>query len=284
MTARFTALASGSAGNACVIDADGFGVLLDFGLGPRTLAGRMADRGLSWRSISVALLTHTAASAICLRRQKPEEAIRHAELGAKYASELHDRFTLAKTEWAWGKILYFQGQRDAAVQKFDSARATFEELDTPYELARLLFDMGVMRDEPEEATLTIRSRIDGTEKDYTIRREKINVASVKGWRRVPGAMPTWDYFIDPQQKIAYLLQTNFTTHSSDEMRRALVDAKAHGSRGLILDMRYNPGGQLVSATEKILVVMLAFCVSLILPNRSSVTELIVLTLERSNLM
>lgn len=59
MAARFTALASGSAGNACLIEADGFGVLLDFGLGPRTLAGRMAARGLSWRDVRVALLTHT---------------------------------------------------------------------------------------------------------------------------------------------------------------------------------------------------------------------------------
>src|SRR5215213_1525601 len=59
MAARFTALASGSAGNACLIEADGFGVLLDFGLGPRTLAGRMAARGLSWRNVAVALLTHT---------------------------------------------------------------------------------------------------------------------------------------------------------------------------------------------------------------------------------
>ncbi|HEX4589374.1 MAG TPA: MBL fold metallo-hydrolase [Gemmataceae bacterium] len=59
MAARFTALASGSAGNSCLIEADGCGVLLDFGLGPRTLASRMAARGLSWKSVSVALLTHT---------------------------------------------------------------------------------------------------------------------------------------------------------------------------------------------------------------------------------
>ena len=59
MAARFTALASGSAGNAFLIEADGFGVLLDFGLGPRMLAGRMAARGLSWRNVGVALLTHT---------------------------------------------------------------------------------------------------------------------------------------------------------------------------------------------------------------------------------
>jgi phosphoribosyl 1,2-cyclic phosphodiesterase len=59
MTLRFTVLASGSAGNACVVDADGFGVLLDAGIGPRVLAGRLAAVGLSWQSIHACLLTHT---------------------------------------------------------------------------------------------------------------------------------------------------------------------------------------------------------------------------------
>ncbi|HVR39557.1 MAG TPA: sigma 54-interacting transcriptional regulator, partial [Thermoanaerobaculia bacterium] len=48
---------------------------------------------------------------------------------------------------------------DVALARLDTARATFEDLDTPYELARLLFDMGIMREEPEEATQTIRSAI-----------------------------------------------------------------------------------------------------------------------------
>jgi phosphoribosyl 1,2-cyclic phosphodiesterase len=34
-------------------------VLIDFGLGPRTLARRMAARGLSWRGVRSVLLTHT---------------------------------------------------------------------------------------------------------------------------------------------------------------------------------------------------------------------------------
>jgi phosphoribosyl 1,2-cyclic phosphodiesterase len=61
MAARLTVLASGSAGNACLIQADGYGVLIDFGLGPRTLAGRLAAYGLSWRHVHAALLTHTHA-------------------------------------------------------------------------------------------------------------------------------------------------------------------------------------------------------------------------------
>lgn len=98
-----------------------------------------------------------------------------------------------------------------------------------------------------EVTLTIRSGADNTEKDYTIRREIINVASVKGWKRVPGG--AWDYFIDPQLKIGYLRLTNFTKHSSQELKDAVSELQKQGARGLILDMRYNPGGLLTAATE-----------------------------------
>jgi len=59
MALRFTVLASGSAGNASVIETDGFGVLLDAGIGPRTLATRLTSAGLSWKSIHACLLTHT---------------------------------------------------------------------------------------------------------------------------------------------------------------------------------------------------------------------------------
>ncbi len=59
MTLRFTVLASGSAGNASLIEVDGLGVLLDGGIGPRTLASRLAAVGRSWDSIHAFLLTHT---------------------------------------------------------------------------------------------------------------------------------------------------------------------------------------------------------------------------------
>jgi phosphoribosyl 1,2-cyclic phosphodiesterase len=59
MGVRFTALASGSSGNAAVLMADGFGVLIDFGLGPRMLAARLAAVGLNWKHVNAAVLTHT---------------------------------------------------------------------------------------------------------------------------------------------------------------------------------------------------------------------------------
>ena len=59
MVLRFTVLASGSAGNASLIQANGFGVLVDVGLGPRLLARRLAAVGLSWSAVDGVLLTHT---------------------------------------------------------------------------------------------------------------------------------------------------------------------------------------------------------------------------------
>src|SRR4051812_14005877 len=59
MALRFTVLASGSAGNAALVEAGEGGVLLDAGLGPRLLAGRLAAVGASWASVHAVVLTHT---------------------------------------------------------------------------------------------------------------------------------------------------------------------------------------------------------------------------------
>lgn len=58
MPVQFHMLASGSAGNACVLDVGGFGVLLDFGLSPRELAPRMRRCRVAWDRIDAVLLTH----------------------------------------------------------------------------------------------------------------------------------------------------------------------------------------------------------------------------------
>lgn len=55
---QFSVLASGSSGNASLVFAEGFGVLLDLGLGPRALAQRLAQVHASWDDVRAALLTH----------------------------------------------------------------------------------------------------------------------------------------------------------------------------------------------------------------------------------
>jgi phosphoribosyl 1,2-cyclic phosphodiesterase len=58
MTIQFHVLASGSSGNASVLDAGGFGILLDFGLSPRGLAPRMRQCRVAWDRIRAVVLTH----------------------------------------------------------------------------------------------------------------------------------------------------------------------------------------------------------------------------------
>jgi carboxyl-terminal processing protease len=94
--------------------------------------------------------------------------------------------------------------------------------------------------------LTIRTP-DGTVKSYPIQRQTIRVLSVKGYAHLPGG--GWDYFVDPDNKIAYLRLTNFTSTSGEEMVDALKELKRRGAKALILDLRYNPGGLLSAAVQ-----------------------------------
>ncbi len=97
---------------------------------------------------------------------------------------------------------------------------------------------------------TVRLTIKDTKansRDYILTRETIKVASVKGWLHKPGG--GWDYFIDSEQQIGYVRLTNFSKTTANDLRDALAQMNDHGVRGIILDLRYNPGGLLNSATE-----------------------------------
>jgi phosphoribosyl 1,2-cyclic phosphodiesterase len=56
---RFTVLASGSGGNASLVESASFGVLIDVGLGPRQIGSRLAKVGLSWSAVQAVILSHT---------------------------------------------------------------------------------------------------------------------------------------------------------------------------------------------------------------------------------
>ncbi len=91
--------------------------------------------------------------------------------------------------------------------------------------------------------LTIRSP-DGTSKEYSVRREKIKVESVEGYKRKEGSK--WDYYIDPENKIAYLRITSFSGFTVKELQAA-VNSLGDDVNGLVIDLRGNPGGLLQAA-------------------------------------
>jgi phosphoribosyl 1,2-cyclic phosphodiesterase len=59
MAVQFAVLASGSRGNATLVRSGGTGLLVDLGVGPRTLAERLGSVGACWDQVAAALLTHT---------------------------------------------------------------------------------------------------------------------------------------------------------------------------------------------------------------------------------
>jgi carboxyl-terminal processing protease len=86
----------------------------------------------------------------------------------------------------------------------------------------------------------------GIVKNDLLRREEIKVASVEGYERKPGG--GWDYFVDPEQRIAYVRLTSFSKTTSDDLDSAIQEMKAKGAKAIILDLRDNLGGLLPAAT------------------------------------
>lgn len=56
---QFAVLASGSRGNATLVRGNGPGLLIDAGLGPRAMAGRLESVGACWSDVAAVALTHT---------------------------------------------------------------------------------------------------------------------------------------------------------------------------------------------------------------------------------
>jgi carboxyl-terminal processing protease len=80
-----------------------------------------------------------------------------------------------------------------------------------------------------------------------LRRELIRLESVLGDARQSD--DKWQWMIDREKKIAYVRLSAFGRHTADELRKALEELTQQQMRGLILDLRFNPGGLLSAAIE-----------------------------------
>ncbi|MBN1983946.1 MAG: S41 family peptidase [Chitinivibrionales bacterium] len=94
-----------------------------------------------------------------------------------------------------------------------------------------------LRGEPgSEVKLSILRKGETKPLEFTITREIITIKSVPYWG-----------FVD--KEIGYILLTTFSQESGDEIEKALRELLKQNMKGLILDLRHNPGGLLPQAIE-----------------------------------
>ncbi|MCA9054521.1 MAG: S41 family peptidase [Planctomycetaceae bacterium] len=60
---------------------------------------------------------------------------------------------------------------------------------------------------------------------------------------------SWNFILDGESKIGYLRITHFTKRTASELQTALRQLRDQGMKGLVLDLRFNPGGLLQAAVE-----------------------------------
>lgn len=98
-------------------------------------------------------------------------------------------------------------------------------------------------------TLSILDENTQVEREVPLKRSQIRIRTVKGDTRDPARPTGWNYFIDEKERIGYIRISGFMDDTVKDLRAALDQLHNENCRGLILDLRFNPGGLLTSAVE-----------------------------------
>jgi carboxyl-terminal processing protease len=98
-----------------------------------------------------------------------------------------------------------------------------------------------------KVTLTVRHLGSPNKETVTITRELVHVETVLSDRRKVD--DSWDFMFDRDKHIGYVRISAFSRDTAQDLKKALVELQNDGIKGLILDLRFNPGGLLTSAIE-----------------------------------
>ncbi|MEM1210046.1 MAG: S41 family peptidase [Planctomycetota bacterium] len=95
-----------------------------------------------------------------------------------------------------------------------------------------------------DVTIKVRHET-GEEEEITITRGLIEVQSVRGFRRE--ADQSFDFMLDDENRIGYVRLTSFSQKTVEDLTEVLAELEAQGMTGLIIDVRFDPGGLLTAA-------------------------------------
>lgn len=105
-----------------------------------------------------------------------------------------------------------------------------------------------LRGKPGESVrITVAREGEEQPRELTITRAKINVDTVLGDRRRPDG--SWSYVLEQAPEFGYMRITQFGKETADEVQRALEQLRQANIKGLIIDLRGDPGGLLTAATQ-----------------------------------
>lgn len=83
--------------------------------------------------------------------------------------------------------------------------------------------------------------------EFNLVRGNIEVESVLGFKR--NSDDSWNYVIDPENKICYVRLTQFSKNTTKGLEDLMKKLNSVGIKGFVLDLRFNPGGLLDGAVK-----------------------------------
>ena len=91
----------------------------------------------------------------------------------------------------------------------------------------------------------------GEDIEFEMVRTTLKLPSVRGFARTGNRDTDWNYFIDESNGIGYIRVSGFSEATTRDIRQVLNQLRSSesGLRGLVFDLRYNPGGLLDQAVS-----------------------------------
>jgi C-terminal peptidase prc len=83
--------------------------------------------------------------------------------------------------------------------------------------------------------------------EFELTRARVEMETVMGFKR--NKDHRWNYTIDPESKIAYIRLSQFSRNTFRDLQAVVKKLDRQGIGGLVLDLRFNPGGLLDSAVK-----------------------------------